>query len=72
MRDLYLKHFSSENLLEKLYDYDDIYSNVEGGYGVFGAMILRGDWSFGRKTYYPDFSGLGTLYDMSLYDMSLK
>ena len=60
MRDLYLKHYSSENLVERLYEYDDIYTNIKGGYGVFGAMILRGDWSFLRDTYYPDFSELGT------------
>lgn len=60
MRDLYIKHYSSENMLDRLYDYDDIYSNIENGYGVFGAMILRGDWTFSRETYYPDFSELGT------------
>lgn len=41
-KDVYRRHLNKDNFLFE-YDSKNIYSNIEGGLGVFGAMILRND-----------------------------
>lgn len=56
-KDVYRKHLNKDNFLFE-YDTENIYTNVTGGVGLFGAMIHRNN-RVGGRGYYPDF----ILYD---------
>ena len=53
-KDVYRRHLNKDNFLFE-YDSKNIYSNIEGGIGVFGAMILRNDKS-GVRGYLDDWT----------------
>lgn len=53
-RDVYRKHLNKDNFLFE-YDTENVYSNVQGGLGVFGAMIVRGERP-GVRGYLDDFA----------------
>lgn len=55
-KDVYGKHLNKNNFLFE-YDTDNIYSNIKGGYGVFGAMVLRNEKS-GVRGYLDDWMTL--------------
>lgn len=52
-KDVYRKHLNKDNFLFE-YDTENIYSNIEGGVGVFGAMIHRNNKT-GVRGYLDDF-----------------
>lgn len=52
-KDVYRKHLNKDNFLFE-YDTENVYSNIEGGIGVFGAMIHRSNKS-GVRGYLDDF-----------------
>ena len=52
-KDVYRKHLNKDNFLFE-YDTENIYSNISGGIGVFGAMIHRNNET-GIRGYLNDF-----------------
>ena len=38
LKDVYTKHFNKDNLALSQYDTDNIYTNINGGIGIFGAI----------------------------------
>lgn len=52
-KDVYRKHLNKDNFLFE-YDTENIYTNIEGGVGVFGAMIHRNNET-GIRGYLGDF-----------------
>ena len=53
-KDVYRKHLNKDNFLFE-YDTENIYTNIVGGVGVFGAMIHRNN-NTGVQGYYDDFT----------------
>ena len=52
-KDVYRKHLNKDNFLFE-YDTENIYTNIKGGIGVFGAMIHRNNKT-GIRGYLNDF-----------------
>lgn len=52
LKDVYTRHFNDDNFIMSLYDTDNIYSNISGGCGIFGAKYVHPEkWI--KKTLFP-------------------
>lgn len=56
MRDLYVKKSQSNDFILSVYNYDNLYTNVNGGVGIFGADFITWDMTLDYiPRHHPDY-----------------